>query len=505
MTIKRIIAGAVSAATILGGLALGSATAQAEETTTDAATETITISGDVNGRTFTAYLLGTYTHPVVDEQTDTVTSVDFDQNDEGWDPSIQYAAEEAAKTDGTTIPAEYSNNPLAWIASLDQAKDAAALRTFAETLAKGSGKPDVAASATGATGTVALDNLQAGYYLVLDTNTDTGATTGTPIMVGTAIQANGKNYTTLGESTLGTAVAKPTQSTQPTKTVSGASEGSTSVGDELKYTVTGIIPGNPSGEELTMNFKDEAAKGLTMPRPEDGGFKVMIEDEDYTANTKIEQTINDTEKTTTTTFDLGDLRNYAGKTVTITYTATVNSDAVDEVHNTAVISDPDGVWATDGTTTTTKVYDFSFTKTDADGNALAGAQFTITGKNIDAAYAKSGMQTVATSDENGQVSFSGLAAGDYTVEETKVPDGYLQSVKPSFKVHVDADGVTFTQDAWKLLDTQKATLKNVKSVTQLPLTGAAGITMLIAVAVLLGGAAALIALRTRSLKRQLRS
>lgn len=46
-------------------------------------------------------------------------------------------------------------------------------------------------------------------------------------------------------------------------------------------------------------------------------------------------------------------------------------------------------------------------------------------------------------------------------------------------------------------------VKNVKSVTQLPLTGAAGITMLVVVALLIGGAAALIAVRSRSLKRQL--
>lgn len=47
-------------------------------------------------------------------------------------------------------------------------------------------------------------------------------------------------------------------------------------------------------------------------------------------------------------------------------------------------------------------------------------------------------------------------------------------------------------------------VKNVKSITQLPLTGAAGITMLVVVALLIGGAAALIAVRSHSLKQQLR-
>ncbi|MEE0653778.1 MAG: LPXTG cell wall anchor domain-containing protein, partial [Bifidobacterium criceti] len=78
------------------------------------------------------------------------------------------------------------------------------------------------------------------------------------------------------------------------------------------------------------------------------------------------------------------------------------------------------------------------------------------------------------------------------------------NVKPEFTVTIDKDGnVSFTQDAWHLVDPQTVTVKNVKSVTQLPLTGAAGITMLVVVALLLGGAGALIAIRSNSLKRQL--
>jgi len=249
-----------------------------------------------------------------------------------------------------------------------------------------------------------------------------------------------------------------------------------------------------------MKFKDVASKGLTLPSTKDG-FTVMIGEAVYTEYT-LTQSI-DTDKTTTI-FDLGDVKNYAGKTVTITYNATVNEDALDTVNNTAYVSKPNTDQYVEGTPVENKLYSFDFTKQDADGNALAGAEFTISGANIDEAFTANGGVTTVTSGADGKVTFTGLAAGTYTVKETMVPHGFLQNVKPEFTVTIDKDGnVSFTQDAWHLVDPQTVTVKNVKSVTQLPLTGAAGITMLIVVALLLGGAAALIGVRSHSLKRQL--
>uniref|UniRef100_UPI00258CA215 SpaA isopeptide-forming pilin-related protein n=1 Tax=uncultured Bifidobacterium sp. TaxID=165187 RepID=UPI00258CA215 len=267
-------------------------------------------------------------------------------------------------------------------------------------------------------------------------------------------------------------------------------------------TITGVIPGNPSGETLTMKFKDVASKGLTLPSTKND-FTVKIGEAVYTEYT-LTQSIDTDTKQTTTIFDLGDVKDYAGKTVTITYNATVNEDALDKVNNTAYVSKPNTDQYVEGTPVENKLYSFDFTKQDADGNALAGAEFTISGANIDEAFTANGGVTTVTSGADGKVTFTGLAAGAYTVKETMVPDGFLQNVKPEFTVTIDKDGnVSFTQDAWHLVDPQTVTVKNVKSVTQLPLTGAAGITMLIVVALLLGGAAALIGVRSHSLKRQL--
>lgn len=489
MQFKRLFAGVAAAATMLGGLAIGAATA----TAADATANTITINGDVNGREFTAYLLGEYTNPVVSNSA--VTSVDFNQSTAWKNPSIAAAAQTAAAVaPATTIPDQYKGNELAWIASLSQTSDAARLRAFADALRAATSKPAPSTTVTGADGTAVISGLTPGYYLVTDGD-------GAPILVGTNIIADGTVYTTLNGATLATAFAKPTQPTKPGKEVTGDTQGTVSLGDVLTYTITGVIPGNPSGTELKMKFKDVASKGLTLPSTKDG-FEVMIGGAVYDAYT-LTQTIDANTKETTTEFDLGDVRAFAGQTVTITYDATVNEDALDTVNNTAYVYDPyTNQYVEEGTPVENKLYSFDFTKQDADGNALAGAEFTISGDNIDEDYTDNGGVTTVTSGTDGKVTFKGLAAGTYTVQETKVPNGFLQNVKPEFTVTIDAEGkVTFSTDVWGLMN--DGVVKNVKSVTQLPLTGAAGITMLIVVALLLGGAAALIGVRSHSLKRQL--
>ncbi|MFD1550026.1 MSCRAMM family protein [Levilactobacillus fuyuanensis] len=61
------------------------------------------------------------------------------------------------------------------------------------------------------------------------------------------------------------------------------------------------------------------------------------------------------------------------------------------------------------------------TKTGADGQPLAGAEYTLTNKNdTDETY-------TATTNDAGQITWSYMAPGDYYYQETKAPDGYLVS------------------------------------------------------------------------------
>ena len=79
----------------------------------------------------------------------------------------------------------------------------------------------------------------------------------------------------------------------------------------------------------------------------------------------------------------------------------------------------------------TKMTNISFYKTDAEGNGLPGAEFTLTNDSTnDIKY--------ATSDKDGLVQFQQLVAGTYTLTETQAPDGYITPTK-SWKVKVTAN------------------------------------------------------------------
>lgn len=75
----------------------------------------------------------------------------------------------------------------------------------------------------------------------------------------------------------------------------------------------------------------------------------------------------------------------------------------------------------------------SFTKTDSETSApLAGAEFTL--------YNHAGTPVkTAVSEKNGVAAFTGLTAGDYTLKETKAPEGYEASGK-EWQVQAVKDG-----------------------------------------------------------------
>ena len=102
----------------------------------------------------------------------------------------------------------------------------------------------------------------------------------------------------------------------------------------------------------------------------------------------------------------------------------------------------------------------------------------------------------------GTVKVTGLdATKAYTVSETKVAAGQYLDLKPSFTVNFNNDHeavLSRTIDPWGLVNTADKTVKNVKSVDQLPLTGAAGTILFTVMALLLAGAGATVVLKARS-------
>ena len=123
---------------------------------------------------------------------------------------------------------------------------------------------------------------------------------------------------------------------------------------------------------------------------------------------------------------------------------------------------------------------------------------------------------VFTTDPNGKVTFTALDEGKYTIEEIAAPNGYVnvgvsfsftiaanlsgtgadQTAKPSYTI--DADGVS--SDRWGLVSdgsTAEVVVENVKSITQLPLTGGAGTVLFTVVAALLIGAGVTVGVKSR--------
>ncbi|WP_236024602.1 SpaA isopeptide-forming pilin-related protein [Bifidobacterium pluvialisilvae] len=240
-----------------------------------------------------------------------------------------------------------------------------------------------------------------------------------------------------------------------------------------------------------------------------------------------------------------------GKTVKVTYAAKITGVHGD-VPNTVEVND-NHTKAQHGTRLT--LGGFQFTKTDAKGisdASINGATFTIkpdtgtadnkavglpdpdrTNKDLVAKYDKDGNgeasdeeidhvadpwtgEGINESDsrQNGIVTFYGLADGTYTVTETKAPQGYLGAVSVKFNVTIKGGkAVAFKGiDKWGLAPTDAGdgnteiadyAVKNVRSITELPKTGAAGIVFFTAVGLLLAGAAGAIFLKSRSASRAL--
>ena len=153
-------------------------------------------------------------------------------------------------------------------------------------------------------------------------------------------------------------------------------------------------------------------------------------------------------------------------------------------------------------------------------------------KNNDDSYTYNPNGTVTTvtsatiSGKKGVVSLKGLqgatsdsqksaddSTGVYTIKEIKTVDGYTQQILATFSVQLRVSDqgvstVSLLQAANNGLGLASESngairVKNVQNVTQLPLTGAAGITLFAVIAVLFAVVAAILIVKFRSARREL--
>lgn len=350
------------------------------------------------------------------------------------------------------------------------------------------------------------------------------------------------------EQTLGTVDAKTDDTNTPGLPEDGkkTAEGSYSNGGTVVFTLESSIP-DIEGRGFTSysyKFTDTLGPGFNTP------IKVKSITATFSDGTKADITssvpatpISSTATGSVIEFDFTQLVNPAGKEasvaykysqakLSVVYEATVKDGAtLAQLKNSFVIDDNGHkipITPVDPNTPGTVIKETEygdFKKTTANGTTgLAGAKFEL--------LASDGITRVATAtsltddpsaaaDETGIVKFgnlAGLEEGEvYTIHEIEAPADYmLQELKFSMKVQAsvletDNSGVP-TKVSWTVdyIDDGKndpfdlvtdlfadptqtdpkaigATVKNVQSIAQLPLTGAAGVILFLVVGALLGG------------------
>lgn len=519
MKMRKLFAGIAAAATLLGGMALGAVSAQAGDAATTAGSGTI-VNNDAKFK-FTAQAAKQLTN----RKLNAYKIADYVQYGTGGDDAaygvqtastvtdnsgIKAALKAAVVGTNKTVPTDGSDL-MAWalaegvLDTTESSKDTAtgawkngASRKFVETLKTRTnmlGDPTVVdlGKNLAKDGLSATVTLPAGLYLFVDADypagTNENATPSIAILVGSGNVKNGV-LNPLTEAT----VDIKNQTTTVSKTVSAATA---SVGQTVTYTITSKVPQNTQYySDYVYTYTDTPSAGQTVNL---NSLKVKVANAELKKNTDYTVTEGENGKFTVNITSI--MQRNAGDEIVVTYDAEVTeaeATGSKAVTNTVVLSD-NGAEATDSTTITNG--QFSFTKTDAQGNALAGAKFEIEGQN----GASTPSTATATSESNGTVTFKGLADGTYKVTETEVPAGFQPNLKAAFTVTItNGKAVKYTgADIWGLAPSTEVSdnytykVKNVKNVTQLPLTGAAGTTLFTVVALLVAGAGVTVALKSR--------
>ncbi len=325
------------------------------------------------------------------------------------------------------------------------------------------------------------------------------------------------------------------------------------IGDDVNYEITGTLPSNLDAyKTYYFEFNDTLSKGLTLKedtikvtvngeevkRGEDGLYTQEVSEDNN--NTTIKITIPDAKKVAG-----------AGADIVVTYTATLNKDAIiagdgnDNKVHLVYSNNPnkngDGTpGSNDHPTGQTpeeqvKTYttELAVLKTDEEGKILEGAEFTLGGNGVkvslvtkeefvpdeNGAYwkLKNGSYTtmapasdnsniddydmdagkfslkktikpsyetdnsstaVDTIGKDGRITFTGLGAGEYTLTETKVPDGYNAIDPIRFTITFDPETKEFRAEGISLgaNNTLETTVINKKG-SLLPSTGGIGTTI----------------------------
>lgn len=497
----------------------------------DSTNETLTITAptgqDLSGHTFTAVELAKIIDATAVDGKITETAVSTNSN---LTTAVTTASKDAGATDADLTP-----DPMTWVAKTltdsDTSPYAGKLREFVFTLSNFTTVTKAATLPLTVNGNTATLTGEPGIYLVFDKATGAASL---PILAATTV-----GHMTDKDGRLGTVDWKALTAPAPTKTLTGINgtapagptTGVVNVGDKLTYKISQPVPATTDYNHYKLTLTDTLPAALTGPTD----LTVAVD------NTRLVQGIECTRTTTTgtdgsTTFtlDLGGTDHDARstitghKTITVTYSATVNNKARRDtsIDNTVTTgySDNPADWTHTGTVTAptpVSVHTGGLTvkKTDQTGQPLSGAEFTLSvsgtpmkfTKQSDGVYTPdrgNGTSTL-TAGTDGLIKIDGIANKQIVVTETKSP--YGGGILPSFGATVHVDDTTGKASLIQTAETDNyglvtaptdaapdtVTVMNVQSLLQLPRTGLAGILLTAVPLILLLAAGMLLTVKAR--------
>lgn len=484
---KRIIAGVATMAT-LAALAIPGTAMAADGTLTINAGNGSTLAG----HTLTAYQLVKYDNATV--KNGNVSSFTSSSPD---DATAQWV-KAALKANGVTYDTSKGETAATTLMKLQTNSDK--LLKVADKLAA------TAKTASGVTAKQTVNSTKAsekltlpeGYYLIVDAQ-------GIPILVSTTIQdATSMNGAKLGSTQIKSSTITPDKKVQNNEG-QWVDESSAYNGQTKSFRVTFTIPNALATDTIVLN---DTMTGMTYV---DGSFNAKVGDTDVTSMFKPAKQTKGSGFTATGSHEL--MEQHQGEQLTVTYKAKVtDAAATKDAGNTVSVRQNFNAGITPPTIdppedkTVVHTYDLNLKKVAASDTtkALAGAKFTVYSANAKAygRYSDTTHQWTFedqnasaanefTTDSKGVINFHRLGAGQYTVTETQVPDGYFNTIKPSFTLTItDAGKITVAGKAQPGLTdkidgadgkttVQTVTVKNIDSLTQLPQTGATTMGILI--------------------------
>lgn len=466
---KKVFAAAAAIATVFGLAATTVATANAA----DGATLTVsTADAKFVGKTVNAYKM--FSATVGGEGANKAVSYTLTDT---WKPFFMDST--ASGLNGATDANvnDKANDYVSKLKGEDLVAFATKASNWAQTQAKNITADKTATVSAGATNgnyTATFTGLDYGYYVVAVPGATLANTSG---QYATLVSVDSTNVNANIKGSL------PTVDKKVQVNGNGADTADAKIGDTLTFTLTSTIPDMSAYDTYTFNFKDTLSKGLTYGDitsvTVEGVDAPLVKDTDYTVTTTPAAAGN-----TLLTVGMTDFKNKqqtnAGKKITVTYTATLNENAVvggaGNVNSATIqySNDPSSTGTGESEPDKVRVFTYGFTVDKYTGDnyndaatRLAGAEFTLTAKGDtsaikfvqvnagsateDAVYrvAKAGetagTTTIITTPANGKVVFQGLKNGEYTLTETKAPAGYNKLASAiGVKVNGSNDGTDTT-------------------------------------------------------------